>query len=103
MFVPPLDAIGRLDHVGGRWEEREDRFVELGEMHASFPALVYFGSADPDRSWPAAPVVAHNTAALVRVVNLVEQADTMIRGRPPRVAVDRRLLPGRTRMRPGSA
>lgn len=82
VFVTRLDAIGRLDHVGERWEEWEDWFVELGETHTSFPALVYFRSADPDRSWLTAAEVALDTAALVRATNLVEQtgqADTMIR------------------------
>ena len=39
-FLSRLDAIGQLEHVGDRWEEWEDWFVELGETHTTFPALI---------------------------------------------------------------
>lgn len=81
-FLSRLNAIGQLDHVGDRWEEWEDWFVELGETHTTFPALIYFRSADPDRSWLTAAETALDAAALVRSIDLVPdagKADTMIR------------------------
>jgi hypothetical protein len=77
-----LNAIGQLEHVGDRWEEWKDWFVELGETHTTFPALICFRSADPDRSWLTAAETALDAAALVRSIHLVAdagQADTMIR------------------------
>lgn len=81
-FVTRLHEIGRLDHIGERWEEWEDWFVELGETHTSFPALVHFRSADPNRSWVTAAETALDTAALTTAAGLAPrtgQADTMIR------------------------
>ena len=81
-FVSRLDTIGRLDLIGERWAEWEDWFVELGETHTTFPALVYFRSARPGRSWVTAAEAALDTAALVTAMGLVPptgQADTMIR------------------------
>lgn len=81
-FVARLHAIGRLSHVGERWQEWEDWFVELGETHTSFPALIYFRSASPERSWITAAETALDTAALVSAADLAPssgQADTMIR------------------------
>ena len=81
-FVTRLHAIGRLDLIGERWEEWEDWFVELGETHTSFPALVHFRSADPNRSWISAAETALDTAALTIATGLsprTGQADTMIR------------------------
>ncbi|MGI9598328.1 MAG: hypothetical protein ACR2QK_19345 [Acidimicrobiales bacterium] len=81
-FIIRLDAIGRLDHVGERWEEWEEWFVELGETHTSFPALIYFRSVRPSRSWLTAAEAALDTAAIVVATGLAPsdgQADTMIR------------------------
>jgi hypothetical protein len=81
-FLSRLNAIGQLEHVGDRWEEWKDWFVELGETHTTFPALICFRSADPDRSWLTAAETALDAAALVRSIHLVAdagQADTMIR------------------------
>ncbi len=61
-FITRLDAIGQLAHVGDRWEEWEDWFVELGETHTTFPALIYFRSAKPDRSWVSAAEASLDTA-----------------------------------------
>ncbi len=81
-FITRLNAIDRLDLIGERWEEWEDWFVELGETHTSFPALVHFRSADPNRSWISAAETALDTAALTTATGLTPrtgQADTMIR------------------------
>ena len=81
-FVARLHEIGRLQHIGERWQDWEDWFVELGETHTSFPALIYFRSASPQRSWITAAETALDTAALVSAADLAPssgQADTMIR------------------------
>lgn len=81
-FITRLDAIDRLHHVGERWDDWEDWFVELGETHTTFPALIYFRSARAGRSWLSAAEAALDTAALLRATELVPrtgQADTMIR------------------------
>ncbi len=81
-FIIRLHAIGGLASVGERWEEWEDWFVELGETHTSFPALVYFRSAKPTRSWLSAAEASLDTAAIIAAADLAPndgQADTMIR------------------------
>lgn len=81
-FIHRLHTIGQLDHVGARWEDWEDWFVELGETHTSFPALIYFRSAHPDRSWLTAAEAALDTAALLTAIGREDgegRADTMIR------------------------
>ena len=81
-FIVRLDAIGQLEHVGNRWDEWEDWFVELGETHTTFPALIYFRSAHPDRSWLTAAEVALDTAALLNSIGVVDgtgRSDTLIR------------------------
>lgn len=81
-FLIRLHAIDRLEHVGDRWEEWEEWFVELGETHTSFPALVYFRSARPGRSWLTAAETALDTASLVTATRMIPstgQAETMIR------------------------
>ena len=81
-FIVRLHSINRLEHVGDRWEEWEDWFVELGETHTSFPALIYFRSASLDKNWLTAAETALDTAAILAATGLVPpsgQADTMIR------------------------
>lgn len=81
-FISRLNVIGQLDHVGDRWEEWEDWFVELGETHTTFPPLIYFRSARPDRSWVSAAESALDTAAVLSALGLDDgtgRADTMIR------------------------
>ncbi|MDH3755787.1 MAG: hypothetical protein OEU32_18145, partial [Acidimicrobiia bacterium] len=82
VFITRLVAIDRLRQVDERWSDWEDWFDELGETHTTFPALVYFRSARPGRSWLAAAEVALDTAAILRATDLTPQtgqADTMIR------------------------
>ncbi len=82
VFILRLSRIGRLDLVGERWEEWEDWFVELGETHTSFPALVYFRSARSSRSWLTVAEAALDTAAIIAATGVAPstgQADTMLR------------------------
>lgn len=81
-FLIRLNEIGRIDKMGERWEEWEDWFVELGETHTTFPALVFFRSSRPGRSWLAAAETALDTAALATACHITPktgQAETMIR------------------------
>ena len=81
-FLKRLHEIDRLHHIDESWGEWEDWFVELSETHTSFPALVYFRSAKPDRSWLRAAETALDTAALVRSLDMPGasgEADLLIR------------------------
>jgi len=81
-FLVRLNAIDRMDDVGTRWQEWEQWFVELGETHTTFPALIYFRSARPGRSWLTAAETSLDTAALITSTHLIPstgQAETMIR------------------------
>lgn len=81
-FLIRLNNIGRIEQIGERWEEWEDWFVELGETHTTFPALVYFRSSRPGRSWLAAAETALDTAAIATSCHITAktgQAETMIR------------------------
>ena len=57
-------AVDALDEMGELWEEWERWFVELEETHTSFPALAFFRSPSPERSWVTGAGMALDTAAL---------------------------------------
>lgn len=81
-FLIRLHQLGRLEHMGERWADWEEWFVKLGETHTSFPALIYFRSDRPERSWLAAAETALDSAVFVTATRLVPstgQAETMIR------------------------
>ncbi len=81
-FLTRLKSIDRLDHIDASWGEWEDWFVELDETHTSFPALVYFRSASPDRSWLRSAETALDTAAVVKALHMhgaSGEADLLIR------------------------
>ena len=81
-FIGRLKEIGRIELIGDLWEDWEDWFVELGETHTTFPALIYFRSSNSERNWLAAAETALDTAALVNATKIIPpsgQADTMIR------------------------
>lgn len=81
-FVARLHEIGRLAHISELWEDWEDWFVELGETHTTFPALIFFRSSHQERHWLAAAETALDTAALVDAARLIPtqgHAATMIR------------------------
>ncbi len=56
--------IGGLDRLDEQWREWENWFIELEETHTSFPALVFFRSPVPERSWITAAGLALDGAAL---------------------------------------
>ncbi|MFT7476145.1 MAG: hypothetical protein ACI81L_003093 [Verrucomicrobiales bacterium] len=81
-FIVRLHRIDRLTNVSERWDEWEDWFVEVGETHTTFPALIFFRSARHDRSWLTAAETSLDTAALVTALELVRStggAQTLIR------------------------
>jgi hypothetical protein len=57
-----IEWLDRLDDLWGRWEEW---FVDVEESHTSLPALVFFRSPQPDRSWVTAAGAVLDTASFV--------------------------------------
>jgi len=58
-------ALKRLDKLGDMWASWEIWFASVGESHTTLPALVFFRSPDPARSWVTAAGTVLDTAALV--------------------------------------
>jgi hypothetical protein len=56
--------LGRLDRLNELWTSWELWFVELEESHTSLPALVFFRSPIPERSWVTAAGAVLDAAAL---------------------------------------
>lgn len=56
-----IAGLRRLDDV---WTEWDHWFVELSESHRSFPALNFFRSPEPDRSWITGAGLALDLGAL---------------------------------------
>lgn len=56
-----IDGIERLQST---WADWENWFVELEESHTTFPALPFFRSPTPDRSWITMAGVALDSASL---------------------------------------
>jgi hypothetical protein len=72
--------IGGLDRLNDElWPEWEQWFVEVSESHVSFPALVFFRSPSPRRSWVTSAGVALDSASLL--------LSTLDVGRQPRAAL----------------
>ena len=81
-FIVRLHQIDRLHHLRQRWNDWENWFVEVGETHTTFPAMVYFRSSRYDRSWLTAAETALDTASIVTALELVTstgEAQTLIR------------------------
>lgn len=57
--------LGRLNQFGALWNMWEVWFIELEESHTSLPALNFFRSPHPDRSWVTAAGAVLDTAALI--------------------------------------
>jgi hypothetical protein len=57
--------IGWLGELQETWSEWERWFVDLEEAHTSYPALNFFRSPSPDRSWIIAAGSVLDTAAFV--------------------------------------
>ena len=56
--------INGFDRLHNNWVDWERWFVELEETHTSFPALVFFRSPTPKRSWVTMSGIALDAAAL---------------------------------------
>jgi hypothetical protein len=56
--------INGFDRLHDTWVNWEKWFVELEETHTSFPALAFFRSPNPDRSWVTMSGVVLDGAAL---------------------------------------
>jgi hypothetical protein len=54
----------RLEQLNDLWTDWEIWFVELEETHTSLPALAFFRSPQPDRSWITAAGAVLDAAAL---------------------------------------
>jgi hypothetical protein len=82
----PVELLSRYSRIGfladideelfARWE---DWFMDVEESHTSLPALVFFRSPQPERSWVTAAGCVLDTAAIV--------ASTLDRPRSPRAEV----------------
>lgn len=59
-----ITAIGWLDELPGVWERWEHWFTDVEESHTSYPALTFFRSPQPDRSWVVAAGTVLDAAAL---------------------------------------
>lgn len=57
-------TIGGLHRLDDTWVEWDQWFVELSESHRSFPALNFFRSPDPNRSWVTGAGLALDLGAL---------------------------------------
>src|SRR5215212_6900824 len=56
--------IGRIENLGNLWISWEIWFAELEESHTSLPALAFFRSPKPSRSWITAAGTVLDAAAL---------------------------------------
>jgi hypothetical protein len=50
--------------IAPRWIEYQDWFADMAETHQSFPALTFFRSPQPDRSWITASGAVLDAAAM---------------------------------------
>jgi hypothetical protein len=64
-FLVRHHRIRWLDHLDGYWLEWETWFAEVEESHTSYPALSFFRSPDPGRSWVTAAGTVLDSAALM--------------------------------------
>jgi hypothetical protein len=76
-------VLGRLEKLSEEiWSRWEDWFSDIEESHTSFPALAFFRSPTPDRSWVSAAGAVLDAASLsVSVIDVEHdvQADICIR------------------------
>jgi hypothetical protein len=63
-FLERHHRIGWLDDLGPTWLGWERWFAELEESHTSSPALTFFRSPQPERSWVVAAGTVLDSAAL---------------------------------------
>ena len=65
--VEMIERFARIEWMGGLkriWDRWERWFVEVEETHTSFPALVFFRSPQPDRSWVTSAGAVLDAASL---------------------------------------
>ncbi len=58
--------IGSLDSLEDTWTHWEQWFIEVEEAHTTYPALNYFRSPVPDRSWATASGAILDSAAMLQ-------------------------------------
>ena len=64
-LIERFARIGWLDRLDDLWSQWESWFVDIEETHTSLPALVFFRSPQPDRSWVTAAGAMLDTASFV--------------------------------------
>jgi hypothetical protein len=64
-FLVRHHRIGWLEQLDDYWLEWEAWFAEVEESHTSYPALAFFRSPEPGRSWVTAAGTALDSAALM--------------------------------------
>ena len=60
-----LTVIERLEHTEDLWHRWAEWFADIQETHTSVPALVFFRSPQPDRSWVTAAGAILDSASFV--------------------------------------
>jgi hypothetical protein len=72
------------------WENWERWFIEIEESHTSFPALVFFRSPQPQRSWVTAAGAVLDTASIVAsTLDIPRQSDAELMIRSGYIALRR--------------
>jgi hypothetical protein len=64
-LIERFARIDWLDRLHDLWPQWESWFVDIEETHSSLPALVFFRSPQPDRSWVTAAGAMLDTASFV--------------------------------------
>ena len=64
-LIERFARIGWLERLHELWPQWESWFVDIEETHTSLPALVFFRSPQPDRSWVTAAGAMLDTASFV--------------------------------------
>lgn len=67
-FITRLHQIGWIDKLEDTWLEWERWFAEIEESHTSYPALSFFRSPQPQRSWVTAAGTVLDSASLMLAV-----------------------------------
>lgn len=81
-MVLRASRIGWLDSLEDTWVEWERWFIEVEEAHTTYPALNYFRSPVPSRSWITAAGTVLDTASFMQSTvstNAVPEASLCIR------------------------
>jgi len=65
VFLERYHAIGALDNLDTTFQRWERWFAQIEESHLTYPALVFFRSPQPERSWVPAAGTMLDAASLV--------------------------------------